>query len=62
MNKIQLLIGILCLIVAAILALVGVTEITPVAGSTTVAIYPAAFLALLGGIQVFRALFKPGPR
>lgn len=62
MNKVQFLFGILCLIAAAALVLLGVTEIDSFAGSTTVAIYPAAFIALLGGIQVYRSLFKHSTR
>lgn len=62
MKKGQFLFGILCLVAAAALVLLGITKITPTAGKTTVAIYPAAFFALVGVIQVFRSLFKYSAR
>jgi hypothetical protein len=58
----QFLFGIVCLVVAAVFALVGMTEVLPAAGKITVAIYPAAFFALVGVIQVFRSLFKYSAR
>ena len=58
----QFLFGIACLVVAAVFAVVGMTVITLAAGKTSVAIYPVAFFALVGAIQVFRSLFKYSAR
>lgn len=46
--------GIACLLVALVLFLSNIVEISFIANSSTVAIYPAAFFGLLGLLLIFR--------
>jgi len=58
MNKIQLTTGVISLITAAILAILNLTKVEWFAQHTAVTVYPAAALALLGLVLLFRGMFK----
>lgn len=58
MKKIQLITGIISLITAAVLAILNLTKVEWFAEHTAVTVYPAAGLALLGLVLLFRGMFK----
>ena len=58
MNKTQLFAGIVSLIAAAVLAVLNLTEVSWFAENTDITVYPAAALALLGLVLLFRGMFK----
>jgi hypothetical protein len=53
-KKTQLVLGAISLVLAAILARCGITEIIASAGRRNITIYPAAFFALLGIVLLVR--------
>jgi hypothetical protein len=55
-KKTQLILGAISLVLAALLALLDITEIVGSAGRSHVTIYPAAFFALLGIVLVIRSI------
>ena len=58
MKKTQLFTGIAALVAAAVLAILNLTKVEWFAENTAVTVYPAAALALLGLVLLFRGMFK----
>jgi hypothetical protein len=56
MKKAQLFAGFSSLVLAAVLYLLGFTDINFIGGGTQVLVYPAAFFALAGLVLLFRAV------
>lgn len=56
-NK-QMIAGIVSLIAAAALSILNLTKVEWFGANTAISIYPAAALALLGLVLLFRAMFK----
>ncbi len=55
MNKANLVTGIISLVIAIALFVFGVNAYGVEMGTTTINLYPSAFFALIGVVQVFRA-------
>jgi predicted transporter len=58
MEKKQIIAGIVSLVAAAILAILNLTNVKWFAENTAITVYPAAGLALLGLVLLFRGMFK----
>jgi hypothetical protein len=58
MRKAQLIAGIVSLVAAVTLAVLNLVKLEGFLGNTAYTIYPAAGLALLGLVLLFRAMFK----
>ena len=58
MNKNLMISGIVSLALAAVVYLVDLTKLSFAVGATSVRIYPAAFLALLGLVLIFWSFRK----
>ena len=54
MKRTQLIAGIVCLVLAVVVYLLGGDTLAVFSGRTNVTVYPAAFLALLGLTLVLR--------
>jgi len=55
-NRMQVILGIGLLAAGLVLYLAGASVYTFVAGATTVRIFPAAFVALVGIVQLWRSI------
>jgi len=55
-NRMQVVLGIGLLAAGLVLYLAGASVYTFVAGATTVRIFPAAFVALVGIVQLWRSI------
>ena len=55
MNKTNLVTGIISFIIAILLYVFGANAYGVEMGNTTINLYPSAFFALIGVVQVFRA-------
>jgi hypothetical protein len=57
-NRIQVALGMGLMAAGLVLYLAGVTGYTFLVGATTVRIFPAAFVALAGIVQVWRSIAR----